>query len=123
MIRLNPVQLALAALCALAIGGAIVQTVRLERARASFAGQLAEAQKAVASAVAAAIARQNDALARATAAQAQLEEMAADIDQARAARAAAERKLFDAFDRDLDLSRPGLPAGVRAEIKAHWGAR
>lgn len=39
---------------------------------------------------------------------------------ARDARAAAERRLFDALDADPGLDAPGLPSGVLDQILGHW---
>lgn len=39
---------------------------------------------------------------------------------ARDARAAAERRLFDALEADPGLDAPGLPGGVLDQIRRHW---
>lgn len=108
---------------ALSVAALAWQTVRLADLRADWAAERAETAAATSQALARAVAAQNDAISRAAAAQRALEHAAAEVLAARAARDAAQRSLFDAFDRDPDMSGPGIPDRVRAEIRAHWAAR
>ncbi|WP_078548520.1 hypothetical protein [Thioclava sp. F36-6] len=50
----------------------------------------------------------------------QLAEAESALLTARDARAAAERRLFDALEDDPGLDAPGLPGGVLDQIRGHW---
>ncbi|KEP67814.1 hypothetical protein DL1_19625 [Thioclava dalianensis] len=114
----------------LAAGGVVLAAafgagvwVRDAFCRAEVAQMKATASEATSAALRAERARTASAITEANDKARQLAEAEADLLAAQQARTTAERKLFDAFDADPDLSRPGIPDRVLQQIRDHWRAQ
>lgn len=88
--------------------------------RAKVARMQADAAEATTAALRAERARTANAIIRANDKARQLAEAEAALLNARDARAAAERRLFDALEADPDLAGPGIPDRVLKQITDHW---
>ncbi|MEO1950874.1 hypothetical protein [Thioclava sp.] len=106
------------ALLAAAFGAGV--TVRGAFCRAKVSQMQADAAGATSAALRVERARTANSIAEANDKARKLAEAEAALLTARDARAAAERRLFDALDSDHGLDAPGLPGGVLDQIRGHW---